>query len=55
MLDVGVRPGDAERLSTMGMAVLVGIQQLQRPVDVRLLFALLEELAATVRRYAAAA
>lgn len=52
MVEVGVRPDDAERLSTMGMAVLVGIQQLQRPVDVPLLFTLLEELADTVRRYA---
>jgi hypothetical protein len=50
-----VRPSDAARLSTMGMAVLVGVQQLQRPVDVPLLFTLLEELANTVLRYAATA
>lgn len=51
--DVGVPPADAERLSVLGMAVLVGIQQLQRPVDVPTLAALLEELATTIRRYAA--
>jgi AcrR family transcriptional regulator len=54
IIDVGVAPDDAARLATMGMAVLVGIQQLQRPVDVPMLFTLLEELANTVRRYAAA-
>lgn len=52
MIDMGVPQEHAGRLSTMGMAVLVGIQQLQRPVDVPLLFTLLEELAGTVRRYA---
>lgn len=54
MVDVGVPPVDADRLSTMGLAVLVGIQQLQHPVDVPVLFALLEELAEVVARYAAA-
>lgn len=52
MMDAGVLPEDAARLSMMGMAVLVGVQQLQRPVDVPMLFTLLEELADTVRRYA---
>ena len=53
MVEVGVPPADADRLSIMGLAVLVGIQQLQRPVDVAVLYALLDELAIVVRRYAA--
>ncbi len=51
IVDLGVGPDDAARLAAMGLSVLVGIQQLQRPVDVPMLHALFEELASTIRRY----
>jgi hypothetical protein len=53
--DLGVQPEDAERLATTGMALLVGMQQLQRPVDIDMLGAVFDELGRTIRDYAARA
>jgi AcrR family transcriptional regulator len=43
ILDVGVKPDDADLLASMGMALLAGHQQLSSPVGVRELRALLDE------------
>jgi AcrR family transcriptional regulator len=50
--DMGVAPQDAERLATTGVALLVGMQQLQRPVDIAMLGAVFDELGRTIRDYA---
>jgi AcrR family transcriptional regulator len=50
--DLGVRPEDAERLATTGLALLAGMQQLQRPVDIDMLGAVFDELGRTIRDYA---
>ena len=55
VLELGVDPSRADRLATMGLALLVGMQQLQRPVDVDLLYAVFGEFAETVLRPAPAA
>jgi AcrR family transcriptional regulator len=49
---IGVDPEQAELLATMALALLVGMQQLQRPVDVDVLRGMFDELGRTVRRYA---
>jgi AcrR family transcriptional regulator len=51
VLELGVDPRDADRLATMGLALLVGVQQLHRPVDVELLFAVFGDFAETIRRH----
>lgn len=53
LVDLGVQPAPAERLATMGMALLIGMQQLQRPVNTRTLRGLFAELDQLVRQHAA--
>ena len=55
LVDLGVGAAPAERLATMGLALLVGMQQLQRPVDTGALRALFGELEHLFRRRAARA
>jgi hypothetical protein len=50
--DMGVGPQDSERLATTGMALLVGMQQLQRPVDITMLGAVFDELGRTIQDHA---
>ncbi|HEY1972206.1 MAG TPA: TetR/AcrR family transcriptional regulator [Pseudonocardia sp.] len=50
--DMGVPPHDAERLATLGVALLIGMQQLQRPVDTGMLGSVFEELRRTIENYA---
>lgn len=52
IVDLGVPAQDAERLATTAVAVLVGIQQLHRPVDLELLDAVFDELERIIRFHA---
>jgi AcrR family transcriptional regulator len=49
LVDAQVDPAHADELATMGMALLVGMQQLQRPVDTGTLRVLFDELIRLVR------
>jgi len=53
LIDLGVEPTTAQRLATMGVALLIGMQQLQRPVDPGTLGGLFAELERLVQRHAA--
>lgn len=54
IVDLGLPAPDAERLATTGMALLVGMQQLHRPVDLGLLNAVFDEFERTIRFHASA-
>jgi len=48
VLGMGVPADRADRLATMGLALLVGLQQLERPVDGVVLRAVFDEFGAMV-------
>src|SRR5882757_10442009 len=50
--DMGVQPDYAKRLAPTRLALLVGMQQLQRPVDITMLGAVFDELERNNRDYA---
>lgn len=51
----GVPAGDADRLATMGIAMLVGVQQLRHEIDAAGVGAVFDELRRVIRGYAARA
>jgi AcrR family transcriptional regulator len=53
LVDLGIEPAPAERLAIMGMTLLIGMQQLQRPVDTETLRGLFAELDQLVRWHTA--
>ncbi|GAA5148186.1 TetR/AcrR family transcriptional regulator [Pseudonocardia eucalypti] len=55
IVDLGVPARDADRLATTGVALLVGMQQLHRPVDTELLSTVFDEFERTIRTLSPAA